>query len=87
MLMKRWRGMNRKSDILGDEFIRCVNKCIQSVERHPKMYPTVYRRMRRALVETFPYQVLYEIHPDEIVVYAVYHGVRDPKGWKRRLAA
>lgn len=48
------------------------------------MYPVVYRRMRRALVETFPYQVLYEIDPTEIVVYAIYHCSRDPKGWKTR---
>ena len=46
------------------------------------MYPVVYRRMRRALVETFPYQVLYEIDPTEVVVYAIYPCSRDPKGWK-----
>ncbi len=40
--------------------------------------------MRRALVRRFPYEVLYEIEEDEIVVYAVYHCARDPKGWKRR---
>ena len=63
---------DRKSEFLGDD--------LQS----PKMYPTVFRRMRRALVETFPYQVIYEIDPDVIVVYAVYHCARDPEGWKRR---
>ena len=54
-----------KSAALGDEFLRCVNKCIQSIERYPEMFPRVYRKMRRALVETFPYQVLYEIDPEE----------------------
>ena len=75
---------DRKSAFLGDDFIRCVNRRIQSVEQYPKMYPIVFRKMRRALVETFPYQVIYEIDPDEIVVYAVYHCARDPEGWKRR---
>ena len=55
-----------KSAALGDEFLRRVNKCIQSIERYPEMFPRVYRKMRRALVETFPYQVLYEIDPEEI---------------------
>ena len=73
---------DRKSEFLGDQFLRCVNKCIQSVEERPEMYPVVYRRMRRALVETFPYQVLYEIDPTEVVVYAIYPCSRDPKGWK-----
>ena len=78
---------DQKSDILGDEFLRSVTKCIQSIERYPEMYQKVYRRMRRALIETFPYQVLYEIDPQEIVVYAVYHCARNPKGWKKRLRA
>ena len=76
-----------KADVLGDEFLRCVNKCLQSIERHPEMYPRVYRRIRRALVETFPYQVLYEIDPEEIVVYAIYHCARNPKGWRKRRTA
>ena len=40
--------------------------------------------LRRALLEVFPYQVLYEIDPTEIVVYAIYHCARDPGGWKKR---
>jgi hypothetical protein len=52
---------DQKSTALGDEFLQNVNKCIQSIERYPEMHPRVYRRMRRALLEIFPYQVLYEI--------------------------
>ena len=74
-----------KSEFLGDEFLRRVAVCIQSIERKPKMYRTIYRRLRRALVHTFPYQIIYEVESDEIVVYAVYHSARNPKGWKRRL--
>ena len=76
---------DQKGSTLGDEFLKYLNKCIQSIERHPEMYPRIYRRMRRALLETFPYQVLYEIDPKEIVVYAVYHCARNPEGWKKRL--
>ena len=76
-----------KSAVLGDEFLRCVNKCIRAIERYPEMFPRVYRKMRRALVETFPFQVLYEIDSEEIVVYAIYHCARNPKGWKKRRTA
>ena len=78
---------DQKSWTLGDEFLTYLNKCIQSVEQHPEMYPRVHRTMRRALLETFPYQILYEIDPTEIVVYAIYHCARDPEGWKKRLPA
>jgi hypothetical protein len=43
--------------------------------------------MRRALLETFPYQVIYDIYPNEIIVYAIYHCARDPESWKKRLPA
>jgi plasmid stabilization system protein ParE len=78
---------DQKSTTLGDEFLKYVNKCIQSIEQHPEMYPRVHRRMRRALLERFPYQILYEVDPNEIVVYAIYHCARDPEGWKKRLRA
>ena len=78
---------DQKSTVLADEFLRYVNKCIHSIEQYPEMYPRVHRKMRRALLEVFPYQVIYEIDPTEIVVYAIYHCARDPEGWKKRLPA
>ena len=78
---------DQRSTVLGDEFLQHVNKGIQSIERYPEMYPRIYRRMRRALLGVFPYQVIYEIAPEEIIVYAVYHCARDPRGWKDRLTA
>jgi len=47
-------------------------------------YPIVHRQMRRALVRRFPYQILYEIEIEEIIIYAIYHSARDPEAWKRR---
>ena len=69
---------------LGDEFLRKVNDCITSIEANPRGYPLVHRQMRRALVKRFPYEILYEVEKDEIIVYAVYHCARDPEVWKRR---
>jgi len=79
------RWYDEKGTTLGDEFLKYLNKCIQSIGRHPEKYPRTHRTMRRALLERFPYQVLYEIDPTEIVVYAIYHCARDPEGWKKRL--
>ncbi len=70
---------------LGDEFVRRVDACIAQVELRPRLYPVVHRRTRRALVDVFPYQVLYGIGRTEIVVYGVYHCARDPESWKRRV--
>ncbi len=32
----------------------------------------------------FPYGVYYKVESDHISVIAVYHGKRDPAGWKSR---
>jgi plasmid stabilization system protein ParE len=78
------RWYDERSRELGDDFLRKVNECIASVEKSPERYPVVHRQMRRALVERFPYEVIYEIENDEIIVHAIYHCARDPEVWKRR---
>lgn len=70
---------------LGNDFLGKLNECITSIEKKPEQFPMVYQQMRRALVKRFPYQVLYEIETEEIVIYAIYHCARDPQEWKRRI--
>jgi len=69
---------------LGADFLGAVNVCIAAIRRHPEAYQLVDPTMRRALVRRFPYAVFYEVGPSEIVVYAVFHGARNPTAWKRR---
>lgn len=46
--------------------------------------PLLMLQTRRALVRRFPFQILYDIENEEIIIYAVYHSARDPEVWKRR---
>lgn len=69
---------------LEGEFLGAVNTCITSIRRHPQAYQLVDPTMRRALLRRFPYAVFYEVGPVEIVVYAIFHGARNPTAWKRR---
>ncbi|WP_407936397.1 hypothetical protein [Limnochorda pilosa] len=39
---------------------------------------------RRVLVRGFPYQVVYHLRPDEIVIVAVAHLKRRPGYWRNR---
>jgi plasmid stabilization system protein ParE len=78
------RWYDERNREIGDDFLRKINECIISVEKNPERYPVVYRQMRRALVDRFPYEVLYEIESDQITIYAIYHCARDPNVWKRR---
>jgi toxin ParE1/3/4 len=78
------RWYDERDSELGDDFLRRVNDCITSIEKSPQQFPVVHRHMRRALVGRFPYEVLYEIDNEEIIIYAIYHCARDPEIWKRR---
>ena len=49
-----------------------------------RVYALVDATMHRALLRRFPYAIFYEIEPVQIVVYAVFHGARDPRAWRRR---
>jgi plasmid stabilization system protein ParE len=75
---------HRQAPGLAADFLAAVNTCLASIQRHPEAYALVDPTMRRALLRRFPYAVFYEIEPVEIVVYAVFHGARDPRAWRRR---
>lgn len=45
---------------LGEEFLRCVDACIQSIRRNPEMYRVVFEKYRRAVLRRFPYVIFYE---------------------------
>ena len=74
---------------LGDEFLACVNDAITAIEREPLRYALYEGRrtrriFRRILVSRFPYIVVYESLPNEIVVAAVAHTSREPAYWDDR---
>ncbi|MCC5622483.1 type II toxin-antitoxin system RelE/ParE family toxin, partial [Nostoc sp. CHAB 5715] len=54
---------------LGEEFLRCVDACIQFIRRNPEMYQVVHQSYRRAVVRRFPYVVFYEHSDTTIIVY------------------
>jgi toxin ParE1/3/4 len=73
---------------LGEEFLTCVDACIQAICRHPELYAVVYEGYRRALVRRFPYSVFYEHSQNNVVtVYCVFHNSRDPEKWRQRLGS
>ncbi len=70
---------------LGEEFLNCVDACIESARRSPGMYPITHESYRRALVRRFPYAIFYEYEEGAVTVYGVFHTARDPDKWRQRL--
>jgi len=71
---------------LGEEFLSCVDACIQTISRMPELYAKVHEEYRRALVRRFPYAIFYEYNGGKVIVYSIFHTSMDPKKWRSRLA-
>ena len=70
---------------LGEEFLGCVDACIQTICRMPELHAKVYEDFRRALVRRFPYAIFYEYTGGKVIIYAIFHASRDPQKWRNRL--
>ena len=70
---------------LGEEFLGCVDACIEAFRRMPEMHAQIHQTYRRALVRRFPYAVFYEYAEDTVTVYCVFQTSQDPEKWVRRL--
>lgn len=70
---------------LGEEFLSCVDACIEAICRTPEMYAVLHEDYRRGLVRRFPYSVFYEHGGSTVTVYAVFHASRNPNKWRQRL--
>ena len=71
---------------LGEEFLGCVDACVQAIRRMPEMYSKVHEDYRRGLIRRFPYAIFYEYSGEVVTVYCVFHTARDPAKWRQRLS-
>ncbi len=70
---------------LGEEFLACLDACIETICRLPEIHATVHENYRRGLVRRFPYTVFYEYAGGMVTVYGVFHASRNPEKWRQRL--
>lgn len=43
-----------------------------------------YKNVRRALTRRFPYQVFFIVSDSQVIIIAVFHGMRNPFVWQSR---
>ena len=69
---------------LGDTFLRSVDATFARIQRLPMVYPADEMGIHSALLHRFPFSVRFRVRHDRIEVIAVWHGRRDPGGWRSR---
>jgi len=80
----RWYESKRNG--LGDDFLAEVARTIDRLALNPEAGNPISsdQKTRRLLVSRFPYQIVYRMRPDEVVIVAVAHLKRKPGYWKHR---
>lgn len=67
-----------RSPGLGTEFLRAVEAAATSAARAPFQYPAWKRGAHRVLLRKFPFALFYTISDSGIIVFACFHGRRNP---------
>ena len=71
---------------LGDRFVAEIEAAIGRIGQNPEWFRPLTPHVRRCLVRTFPYGVLFAVEGGRIVIVAVMHLHRQPDYWKWRVA-
>lgn len=79
---QQWYEGRRRG--LGLEFRSALDDTVSSIAANPKLYASVYRSLRRALLRRFPYGVFYLVQPETVIVVGVLHTSRSPRLWRAR---
>lgn len=75
-----------KEQGVGTRFRESIEITILSIKENARAYPVVEGSMvRRALVEGFPFIVVFTLEEDFILIISVFHTSRNPLIWRGRL--
>ena len=70
---------NEKRNGLGMEFLDELELSVKKIKLNPFNYQVQKKNIRQAMLNRFPYLIIFEIEENEIVIYSVIHGKRNPK--------
>ncbi len=69
---------------IGSTFLDDVQKAVKSIIAFPEAAPLLQGRVRKKIVQKFPYSVVYSLRETEIRILAVAHQRRRPFYWSGR---
>ena len=75
---------NLQSEGLGHKFIVEVDKTISIIKNYPESFSEYTKHTRKAIVNIFPYNLIYSYQNAIITIVAVEHQHRKPKYWLNR---
>jgi len=68
---------------LGDAFVEAFYATVRGLVSYPHQYQKVHSDFRRCLLQRFPYTICYRLERDTVMVFGLFHCVRDPHPLKK----
>lgn len=78
----QWYGA--RSEKAGIAFSREIKAAFARIRHLPETWPAHHHGTRRVLLNRFPYEVVYRVYPERLLVVAVAHCKRRPAYWRGR---
>ena len=78
------RYYEEEADGVGMSFIAEVHRAVSFIVQNPYAAAAVGSGIRRKVLDHFPYNILYAVEPELIVIVAVAHQKRRPTYWRGR---
>jgi plasmid stabilization system protein ParE len=75
---------NLQSEGLGNKFIIEIDRAISIIRNFPESFTEYTKHTRKAVINVFPYNVIYTAHKGYIEILAVAHQHRKPNYWLNR---
>lgn len=73
-----------RSEDIALAFVVEVRGALARIEEAPETWPSHHHGTQRKLLNRFPYEIVYRLLPDKILVVAIAHCKRRPGYWRRR---
>jgi len=71
---------------LGLRFVQETKKSVELIVHHPDAWPVCYHDYRKCHMNVFPFNIIYCLRNDEIIIIAVAHAKRKPDYWSERIS-
>ncbi len=75
---------NKKQDKLGYELANEVAEIFERIKINPLQFPKEYRKMRKAVIKRFPYNIFFVVSDDIAYILGIFNTSRNPKIMQHR---
>ena len=79
---KEWYNLQQNN--LGERFVNEIDITVIRIRENPFQFPKEKKQIRKAVVNNFPYSILFNVADNLINIFAVFHSSRNPMIWRKR---